>query len=129
MALRFAIFGTGFWSRFQLAGWMELEGVECVALYNRTRSKAEALAREFGVPAVYGDAEELLRHEKIDFMDIITHVDAHSDLVQLAAKYKIPVICQKPMAPDLETARRMVETCQDADIPFMIHENWRYPGR
>jgi predicted dehydrogenase len=126
MALRFAIFGTGFWSRFQLAGWMELEGVECVALYNRTRSKAEALAREFGVPAVYDDAEELLRHEKIDFMDIITHVDVHRDLVQLAARYKIPVICQKPMAPDLETARQMVETCQDAGIPFMIHENWRY---
>ena len=36
--LRFAIFGTGFWSRFQLGAWRELEGVECVALYNRTRS-------------------------------------------------------------------------------------------
>ena len=43
MALRFAIFGTGFWSRFQLAAWQELEGVECVAFYNRTRSTAEAL--------------------------------------------------------------------------------------
>jgi len=33
--LHFAIFGTGFWSRFQLAGWQELQGVKCVALYNR----------------------------------------------------------------------------------------------
>jgi predicted dehydrogenase len=43
--------GTGFWSRFQLAGWQELDGVECVALYNRTRAKAEALACQYGVPA------------------------------------------------------------------------------
>jgi predicted dehydrogenase len=126
VTLRFAIFGTGFWSRFQLAGWMELEGVECAALYNRTRSKAEALARGFGISAVYDDPEELLRHETIDFMDIIAHVDMHSDLVHLAAKYRIPVICQKPMAPDLETARGMVEACREAGIPFLVHENWRY---
>ena len=126
MALLFAIFGTGFWSRFQLAGWQELNGVECVAFYNRTRSKAEALANEFGVPAVYDDPEELLRHETIDFMDIIAHVDMHSELVHLAAKHEIPVICQKPMAPDLNTARRMVQACQEAGIPFMVHENWRY---
>ncbi len=126
MTLRFAIFGTGFWSRFQLAAWREFEGVECVAFYNRTRSKAEALAREFGVPAVYDDPEELLLQEEIDFIDIITHVDLHSHLVHLAAKHKIPVICQKPMAPDLETARQMVQVCQKADIPFMVHENWRY---
>lgn len=126
MKLRFAIFGTGFWSRFQLAGWRELEEAECVALHNRTRSKAEAMAEEFGVPAVYDDPEELLRREQVDFMDIITHEDAHAPLVELAAKYKIPVICQKPMAPDLETAEHMVEICRRAGIPLMIHENWRW---
>ena len=26
--LRFAIFGTGFWARFQLAAWQELAGAE-----------------------------------------------------------------------------------------------------
>ena len=126
MTARFAILGTGFWSRFQLAGWQELDGVECVALYNRTRPKAEALAREFGVPAVYDEPEELLRRQHLDFVDIITHVDVHSELVHLAARYGIPVICQKPMASDLETARQMVEVCRAADIPFMIHENWRW---
>lgn len=131
MTLRFAIFGTGFWSRSQLAGWRELEGAECVALYNRTRSRAQSLAEEFGVPAVYDNPKELLRHEQVDFVDIITHEAAHAPLVALAAQYKIPVICQKPMATDLETAQRMVETCREAGIPFMIHENWRwqYPIR
>jgi predicted dehydrogenase len=126
MSLRFALFGTGFWSRYQLAGWRELEGVECVALYNRTRSRAEALAEEFGVPAVYDDPEELLRREPIDFMDIVAHEAAHAPLVELAARYQVPVICQKPMAPDLATARHMVDLCRAAGIPFMVHENWRW---
>ena len=47
--LKFAVFGTGFWSTFQIAGWRELPGVECAALYNRTRDKATAIARQFGI--------------------------------------------------------------------------------
>src|SRR6185295_5446187 len=97
--LRFAMIGAGFWSRFQLAGWNELKGARCVALCDRTRSKAETLARDFNVPAVYDDARELIRRERPAFLDIVTDVDSHSTFVQLAAEHKIPVICQKPMAP------------------------------
>jgi D-apiose dehydrogenase len=124
--LRFAIFGTGFWARFQLAAWRELEGVECVALYNRTRAKAEALAAEFGVPRVYDDPVALLDQEQLDFIDIITNVDTHSRFVELAAQYTLPVICQKPLAPILAEAERMVAICRDAGVPFFIHENWRW---
>jgi D-apiose dehydrogenase len=124
--LRFAILGTGFWSRFQLAAWRELEGIECVALYNRTHAKAEALAQEFGIPSVYDNPEELLNREQLDFVDIITDIDTHSQLVQLAAAHGLPVICQKPMAPTLALAEEMVATCQKASVPFFIHENWRW---
>jgi predicted dehydrogenase len=124
--LRFAIFGTGFWARFQLAAWRELGGAECVALYNRTRAKAEALAAEFGIPRVYDDPAALLDHEQLDFADIITDVDTHSRFVQLAAQRRLAVICQKPMAPTLAEAERMVAVCRDAGVPFFIHENWRW---
>jgi predicted dehydrogenase len=124
--LRFAIFGTGFWSRYQLAGWRELAGVECVALYNRTRAKAEALARDFGVPAVYDDPEELLRNERLDFIDVITDVDTHSRFVHMAADRRLPVICQKPMAPTYSAAERMVAVCREASVSFFVHENWRW---
>ena len=117
---RFAILGCGFWSQFQLGAWQELEGVECVALYNRTLSKAEALASKFGVPEVYDDAEKLLKNEKIDFLDIITDIDTHGKFVELAAKYKKDVICQKPLAPDFETAKRMLQVTRDAGVRFLF---------
>lgn len=124
--LKFAMFGTGFWARYQLAGWRELAGVECVALYNRTASKAEALAREFGIPSTYSDPEELLRQEKLDFVDIVTDVDHHDAFVQMAAAHKLPVVCQKPMAPSLSIAEGMVQACRAAGVPLLINENWRW---
>ena len=124
--LRFAMLGAGFWSRFQLAGWRELPGVECVAIFNRTLSKAQALAKEFGVPSAYSDAEELLRREKLDFVDVVTDVGTHSQYVKLAASHKLPVIGQKPMAPSLNVAEDMVKTCRDAGVPFFVNENFRW---
>lgn len=124
--LKFAIFGTGFWAQFQLAAWVEVGGVECVALYNRTRSKAEKLAERFGAPRVYDDAEALLANEQLDFVDIITDVDTHAKFTHMAAAHKVPVICQKPMAPTLAIAEDMVSACHQAGAPFFIHENWRW---
>lgn len=124
--LRFATFGAGFWSRFQLAAWREVPGADPVAIYNRTASKAEALARAFGVPSVYDDPEELLRRERLDFVDIVTDPDTHDSLVRLVAARGLPVICQKPLAPSLAAAEGMVAACCAAGVPLFVHENWRW---
>ncbi len=128
---KFAVIGCGFWAQCQIAGWMEVGGVELAAVYNRTRRNAEAVAKRFGVPRVYNTAEELFEKEELDFVDIITNVETHERFTLLAASHGVPVICQKPMAPDLAAADRMLAACKNANIPFLIHENWRwqYPIR
>jgi predicted dehydrogenase len=129
--LRFAMFGTGFWSFYQLAGWMETGDVECVALYNRTKAKAEKLAAQFNIPAVYDNPEALLDAETLDFVDICTNVETHYPLTQLAAARGLPVVCQKPMATTLAECEALVAACKAADVPLYINENWRwqYPLR
>ncbi len=129
--LRFAIFGAGFWSRFQLAGWKELGGLECVALCDPHRAKAEALAQQFGISAVYDSPQALLDNEQLDFVDIITPVETHASLTRLAAARGLNVVCQKPLATTLAEARAMVETCQQAGVQLLVNENWRwqYPLR
>ncbi|GAB3341391.1 Gfo/Idh/MocA family oxidoreductase [Larkinella ripae] len=126
--LKFAVIGTGFWANYQLPAWLMLDGVELVALYNRTRSKAEQFARQYSVPYVYDDVDQLLeRHaQELDFVDIITDVDTHAVFTMKAAVHGLNVICQKPMAPNLETARTLVETCRQAGVRFYIHENFRW---
>ncbi len=124
--LKFAMFGTGFWARYQLAGWRELPGAECIALYNRTISKAQALAQEFEIPATYDDPEELIQKEKLDFVDVVTDVDHHEVFVNMAADHKLSVVCQKPIASTLLKAEAMVQTCRSAGVPLLINENWRW---
>ena len=124
--LRCAIAGAGFWARYQIAGWRTVSGVRPIAIYNRTVEKAEHLAGELGIPAVYSDPEEMLERERPDFLDVITAVEGHAPLVHLAARRGIPVVCQKPMATTLAEAEGMVAACRDAGVPFFVHENWRW---
>lgn len=125
--IKIAVFGCGFWSQFQIGGWLELPGVEITALYNRTITKAKQRADEFNIQHYYDNAELLLKnHPEIDVVDIITDVDTHFEFVALAAKYGKHVICQKPMAPDFETARRMMNVTQEAGVKYFVHENYRW---
>ncbi len=109
-----------------MAAWREVGGVEFAAIYNRTRAKAEALAMEFNIPAVYDDADRLVREVKPDFVDNITEVGGHKPLSLLCARHRIPCICQKPMAGSLADAREMVAAFASAETPFFVHENWRW---
>ena len=90
--LRFAVIGTGFWANYQIPAWMELDAAELVAVYNRTRSRAEAIAKKFNIPGVYDNVPDLLKNEELDFVDIITDVDTHATFTAMAARKGIPVI-------------------------------------
>ena len=124
--LRFAVFGAGFWAPYQLAAWNDVGGAKCVAVYNRTLAKAEKLAKDFQIPAVYDTPEHLLDREQLDFVDIITDMLSHGRFVRMAAERGIPVICQKPMSPSVAEAEQMVSVCREHGVPFYIHENWRW---
>ena len=123
---RFAIIGTGFWAQYQLAAWLEIEGVECVALYNRTLSKAEKLGKAFGIDAAYDDIDQLLDRHELDFVDIITDVDTHAMFSLKCVERGLPTICQKPLAPDLGAATSMAKAFKERDLPLYVHENWRW---
>jgi predicted dehydrogenase len=124
--LRIAILGCGFWSRYQIPAWLELPDVECIAVCDVDSDKMNQIGDRFRIPLQYDNAEDLFRNVRPDVADIITSPATHSELVELAAKHRVSVICQKPMANDFATAQEMVGVCQQVGVPFFIHENWRW---
>ncbi len=124
--LRGALVGCGFWSQNHLHAWNQIDDVEMAALCDIDPAKVKSYAEQFSVEKTYNDFEELLKNEQLDFVDIVTQPDTHRPLVELAAKYKVNTICQKPLAPSFADAKAMVEACSQAGVLFMVHENFRW---
>lgn len=124
--LRGALIGCGFFAVNQMHAWRDVAGATITAICDRDPERLKSVGDQFGIERRYGDASDLFKDGGFDFVDIATTVASHRTLVEMAAKHTIPVICQKPFAPTLADAKAMVSICQDAHIPLMIHENFRW---
>lgn len=126
--LRGVCVGAGYFSRFQYEAWSRIDDVEIVANANRNPEKAAQIAKEFGIPKSYSYEEfsRMLDIEKPDFVDIITPPETHLELCRAAAERNISIICQKPLAPEIEETTRIVSLASQHPIRFMVHENWRW---
>jgi predicted dehydrogenase len=118
--------GAGYFSRFQYEAWTRIPEVAITAIYNRTESKARTRMAEFGIPRYYADYRKMIDAERPDFVDIITPPDTHSAFCEYAVQKGVAIVCQKPLAPTFEEARRIVETARRHNVRFMVHENWRW---
>ncbi len=123
---RGALIGCGFFAINQLHAWRDIDGVSIVAICDRDPGRLGLVGDQFGIEKRYADAESMLRREKPDFVDIATTVQSHRPLVELAASLGMPVICQKPFALSMTDARAMVAVCNEAGVPLMVHENFRW---
>jgi predicted dehydrogenase len=121
-----ALVGCGFFATNQLHAWQEIEGARIVALCDRDPERLAKAGRDFGIDAHYADAEAMFTRERLDFVDIATTLPSHRALVELAARHRVPVICQKPFAATMADGRAMVAACEVAGIPLMVHENFRW---
>jgi D-apiose dehydrogenase len=118
--------GAGYFAPFQYEAWTRIPEVDIVAMCDRTEEKAAPIMAKYGVPRYYADWKEMIDRESPDFVDIITPPDTHEEICRYAAERGVHIICQKPLAPTLETSRRIVEIANAAGVRFMVHENFRW---
>ena len=86
---------------------------------------ARRFATEHGCEAV-ASYEEVCRHPAIDYVDVCTLPNFRLEAVEAAAASGRHVQVQKPMATNLETARRMIDTAARAGILLGVVSQHRF---
>lgn len=128
--IRLGVIGTGMaWERLHYPAIKELgDKFEIVALANRTKKDAETFASKIGLDQanVYEDYKELLKRKDIDAVDILVPIDQNYTVSEDVAAAGINFICEKPLAPDMEQARKYLELSRRHNLKIMIAENYRY---
>lgn len=123
--MKLALIGCGYFAQFHQDAWQRLP-VQVVGVCDADGAKAAAGAARFAGAQAFTDAAAMLDAVRPDALDIITPPATHAELIHLCAARGIPAICQKPLAPDWDTAVAIVERAERAGVTLLVHENFRF---
>ena len=90
-----------------------IDGVEVVAVANRTLASSRAVADEFDIEGVFDDWETLVQDSGVDAVVVGTWPNMHSPVTLAALFAGKHVLCEARMAMSSAEARQMLEAAED----------------
>jgi len=121
--------GSGFIMRdVQLVASQDA-GFNPVAIASRNKENAKAAAELRGVPKVHDTWQDLIRDKDVEILDIAYPPHLQLEVIKGAvseSSHIKGVLAQKPLAMNLEVARKSVNLCREAGIKLAINSNMRY---
>jgi predicted dehydrogenase len=122
--MRVGIIGTGVIAWKHAQAYKNI-GYQITACTDRTAEKGQKFAEATGGEFV-ATPEELCAHSQVDFVDVCTFPAYRLAAVELCAQHQKHVLVQKPMAVDLDTAAKMIQTARGAGIQLGVVSQHRW---
>lgn len=117
--MKFGIIGTGYIAnKAFIPALYTANDAELTAVADAMPERAKSTAQNHGA-VFFEKPEELLSSDKIDALYIATPNSEHVDLCIEAAKSGKHIICEKPLAPDFESAEKMVNACKENNVALL----------
>ncbi len=122
--MRVGIIGTGAIAHKHAQAYKNI-GYQVVACSGLDPERGRTFAAQYGCEPI-GHWQDLCRNPQVDFVDVCTFPDFRLEIVELCAQTKKHVQVQKPIATNLETARKMVDAAHDAGIVLGVVSQHRF---
>lgn len=120
------VIGLGF-GRSHIAAF-QARGCRVVAVCQRNRAHAQAVAEKYGVPGVYERWEEMLEQARPEIVVIATPPHLHKAIALAAFARGAHVLCEKPVALTAADARDILDAAVAVNRTAMTSFNWRSPA-
>jgi predicted dehydrogenase len=109
--------GTGLIGLFYTQTLHSKRGRDRVDLvYSRTPERAEAFARDNGVPRATTDLEEAIADGETDTVVVGLPNHLHEETIELCARTGKAILCTKPLARNADEAKRILEAVERAGV-------------
>jgi predicted dehydrogenase len=119
--VKVGLVGSQFISTIHAESLKRVPQAELFAVLSPTGTHAQDFATRHGVRHAFRDLDRFLASE-IEMVVLGCPNDLHADITVAAAKAGKHVVCEKPLAPSLADADRMIEACRNAGVKLMYAE-------
>jgi nucleoside-diphosphate-sugar epimerase/predicted dehydrogenase len=114
--LRVALVGCGRISAYHVAAIKAVPGADLVAVCDLDERVGREAASQYGVRGCYTDVESMLRESRPDVVHLLTPPKSHLALARMAAKYRVHLYIEKPLASSLADAEAIAALTREAGI-------------
>lgn len=123
--LRVGVIGAGIGAGY-IAGFQKHPGVEVTAVCAHTSARLDPLVRRYHIPRSYTDYRAMLEREPLDIVVVATPNYLHHPMTLDALDAGKHVMCDKPLALNVEQAREMVERAEQRGRKHFVPFIWRF---
>jgi predicted dehydrogenase len=123
--LGYGLIGCGGFGRFCLAEYQKMNELRCVAVADLNVDLAQTTAAQSGIEYC-PTPEALLVRPDIDIVHLATPPFTHAPLALLALQAGKHVLCEKPLALELEDAREMASIARKTERLLAVNLIMRY---
>ncbi|MBF0386275.1 MAG: Gfo/Idh/MocA family oxidoreductase [Candidatus Omnitrophica bacterium] len=125
---RVVIIGAGYTAREHIRAFADLPGVCIVGIHSRTRSKAEALAKEFGIALVCDSIVDLYVMTRADLVVVTVSELSMRDVSTACFEFPWAVLLEKPAGYDCADARLIKTAAEKKERKVFVALNRRFYG-
>ena len=126
--IRLGVIGAGNIAVMNVAGYLEHDRCDVVAVCDTDKEVAQAAAASWGASRVFTAVEDLLDDPEIDAVEILTPTHLHHAHVLAAVAAGKHVSCQKPLSNTVEESREMGAAAEAAGVTLRVSECfYHYP--
>lgn len=120
-----AIIGLGAVADSHIAAYRALPEVKIVAVVDPREERTRTVAAQLDVPG-FIDCAEMLRQVRPTIGCVLSTVASHRSITEMLAAAGVHVLCEKPIANNLDDAIAMARTCERHSVEFMYGSSYRY---
>ena len=125
--LGIGIIGAGGIARgVHIPGYENLSNAQVLAVSDPIEAAREGVAQQFNIEDAYEDFHEMLKRDDIDAVSVTTPNFLHAEATIAALEAGKHVLCEKPLAMNLEEAQAMVDAAQRTGKKLMCGFNYRF---
>ena len=117
--IRWGIIGLGNIANKFATDLARVENVELVAVASRNQQRAETFAVRHNSKRAYNSYENLVKDAEVDAVYIATPHSFHKEHAILCLQNKKAVLCEKPLAMNLEEVTEMILVARENNVLLM----------
>lgn len=114
--IKFAVIGTNWITQKFVQAAHETQSMQLAAVYSRNLDSAAQFAQEFDVETTYDSLEALANDSTITAVYIASPNSMHCEQSILMMKHGKHVICEKPVASNIDEATQMFEVAEQNGV-------------